>query len=100
MTAAYHLGFILPHCQAQCLVPLLSPCVLQGESPGRPEDPRQRARLTRTQVRELFHSEFSRDAHNQEQVGLWAQWDGLWVAGSSFLFLGPELPRGLDTGSF
>lgn len=50
-----------PHC----------PRVPRRESPPRrPEDPRQRARLTGAQVGELIHSELPRDAHDQEQVGV------------------------------
>lgn len=51
------------------LNPPTAPCALQGESPGWPEDPRQRTCLTGAQVRELLHPELPRDANDQEQVG-------------------------------
>lgn len=78
-TSSPHLGLLL-EARPGAESPPLPPCAPQGEPPGRPEDPRQRARLPGAQVRELIHSELPRDAHDQKQVGAWGMLSrGAWV---------------------
>lgn len=66
-------------------LPPLPLCAPQGEPSSWPEDPRQRACLSGAQVGELIYSELPRDAHDQEQVGLWVNW--AWGRGPLILFV-------------